>query len=65
MKKLVLILFAVLLVSSCGLTKEKLGMTRSTPDDGFKARKEKLVIPPDYDVRPAKVSKGDNLSAQS
>lgn len=63
MKKLVLILFAVLLVSSCGLNKEKLGMTRSTPDDGFKARKEKLVVPPDYDVRP--VIKGDNLSAQS
>ena len=62
MKKIVLLLAAVLFFSACGLTKEKLGMARSTPDDGFKARKERLVIPPDYDVRP---SKGENLSAQS
>lgn len=65
MKKIMLLLAAVLFFSACGLTKEKLGMARSTPDDGFKSRKERLVVPPDYDVRPAKVSKGENLSAQS
>ena len=65
MKKILLLLLTVMFVSSCGLTKEKLGMTRSTPDDGFKSRKERLVVPPDYDVRPSKGTKEDNLSAQS
>lgn len=54
MKKLCLLLALVMLVSSCGLTKEKLGMTRKTPDDGYQSRKERLVVPPDFDVRPAK-----------
>ena len=54
MKKICLLLALLLFVSACGLTKEKLGMTRKTPDDGYQARKERLVIPPDFDVRPAK-----------
>lgn len=54
MKKIFVLLAVIMLVSACGLTKEKLGMKRSTPDDGFEARKERLVIPPDFDVRPAK-----------
>ena len=60
MKKLAVLLLAVMFVASCGLTKEKLGMSRSTPDDGYKSRKERLVVPPEYDVRPSKVSKGEN-----
>lgn len=53
MKKISLLLAVVVLLGACGLTKEKLGMTRSTPDDGFKSRKERLVVPPDYGVRPS------------
>jgi len=52
MRKICLLLTMLAFLSACGLTKEKLGMARSTPDDGFKARKERLVVPPDYDVRP-------------
>lgn len=52
MKKIFVLLAVVMLFCACGLTKEKLGMKRSTPDDGYKARKERLVVPPDYDVRP-------------
>lgn len=54
MRKLAVLLAAILFLSACGWTKEKLGMTKKTPDDGYQARKQMLVIPPDYDVRPAK-----------
>ena len=54
MKKICVLLMALVMLSACGLTKEKLGMARVTPDDGYQARKAKLVVPPDYDVRPAK-----------
>jgi len=52
MRKFVIALSLVLFLSACGWTKEKLGMTRKTPDDGYQARKQMLVVPPDYDVRP-------------
>lgn len=52
MKNICVLLVALVLLSACGLTKEKLGMTRSTPDDGYKTRKERLVVPPDYSIRP-------------
>ena len=52
MKKIFILMCAVLLLGACGLTKKNLGMAKSTPDDGNMARKERLVIPPDFDVRP-------------
>jgi len=52
MRKILVVLMIVTMLGACGLTKKKLGMTRATPDDGFNSRKERLVIPPDYDVRP-------------
>ena len=51
MKKILVLMLAVLLLGACGLTKKDLGMAKSTPDDGNTARKERLVIPPDFDVR--------------
>lgn len=52
MRKLVVVLAVVLLLGACGWTREKLGMARKTPDDGYQARKQILVVPPEYDVRP-------------
>ncbi len=53
MKKVLCLLFVVLMVSACGLTKEDLGMARSKPDESqVVAKKRALVVPPDYDVRP-------------
>ena len=52
MKKILVLLCTVFLLSACGLTKKDLGMARVTPDDGNQTRKERLVIPPDFDVRP-------------
>ena len=57
MRRVLVLLLAICFVASCGLTKEKLGMARSKPDEtkvlnnGAKKRVD-LVIPPDYDVRP-------------
>lgn len=52
MKKVMIMLVAVMMVAACGLTKKSLGMAKATPDDGNMSRKERLVIPPEYDVRP-------------
>lgn len=54
MKKLALLLVVMGLVSGCGLTKKDLGMARETPDETQVTRRERLVIPPDYDIRPAR-----------
>ena len=57
MRRVLVLLLAICFIASCGLTKEKLGMARSKPDEtkvlknGAKKRVD-LVIPPDYDVRP-------------
>ena len=52
MRKICILLCTVLLLGACSLTKKDLGMAKTTPDDGNTARKERLVIPPDFDVRP-------------
>lgn len=52
MKKVYILLALVMLVCSCGLTKEDLGMARSKPDESQVATRAKLVVPPDYNVRP-------------
>lgn len=57
MRRLLVLLLAVSFIASCGLTKEKLGMAGSKPDEtkvlnnGAKKRTD-LVIPPDFNVRP-------------
>ena len=53
MKKVLCLLFMVLMLSACGLTKEDLGMARSKPDETkVVAKKKALVIPPFYDEKP-------------
>ena len=56
MKKLALLLVIMGMVSGCGLTKKDLGMARPTPDETQVSRRERLVIPPDYDIRPAQTT---------
>lgn len=57
MRRILVVLVAVLFIASCGLTKEKLGMAGSKPDEtkvlknGAKKRGD-LVIPPDFNIRP-------------
>ncbi len=52
MKKAYILLAVVMLIASCGLTKEDLGMASSKPDESKVSAREQLVLPPDYNVRP-------------
>ncbi len=52
MKKMFILLAAVLFFSACGMTKEDLGMARSKPDESQVSSRKALVVPPDYGVRP-------------
>ncbi len=56
MKKLLLVVLGLGIIaglSSCGLTKEDLGMAKSRPDETQVSRRNQLLLPPDFDVRPA------------
>ncbi len=52
MRKVFILFVAMLFLSCCGLTKKDLGMARSTPDETQVAKRDRLVLPPDFDVRP-------------
>lgn len=52
MKKAYMVLLSALLLCSCGLKKEDLGMARAKPDETKVTARERLVIPPEYGVRP-------------
>ncbi|MDD7313797.1 MAG: DUF3035 domain-containing protein [bacterium] len=40
------------LLSACGLTKEKLGLSRPSPDETQVEQRAPLSLPPEFDVRP-------------
>ena len=64
MKKAFILLAAALFLSGCGLTKEDLGMAASKPDETQVTRRNQLVIPPDFDVRPQQQARsGKNVLA--
>lgn len=54
MKKayLILLLAAVLVLSSCGWSKKKLGLTKAGPDETLVQTNNPLVLPPEFNVRP-------------
>ena len=52
MKKVYILLVAVTLLSACGVTREDLGMAASKPDESQVTTRQKLVLPPDFDVKP-------------
>ena len=52
MKKVFILFAMVMMLASCGLTKEDLGMARSKPDESQVSTRKQLVIPPEYGVRP-------------
>lgn len=64
MKKLGLLVFLGLLtagLSACGLTKEKLGFTRTGPDETKVIKKQPLILPPEYNVRPKNIETADDI----
>ena len=52
MRKICVLMILAALLTGCGLTKQDLGMARTTPDESKVQSRAKLVVPPDYDVRP-------------
>ncbi|MCI5635033.1 MAG: DUF3035 domain-containing protein [Alphaproteobacteria bacterium] len=65
MKKLSLMLvlgMVVLGISACGLTKEKLGFARQGPDETKIVKKQPLILPPEYSVRPKNVEVTEDLN---
>ena len=50
---------AILMTSSCGMTKKKLGLTRSGPDETLVQTNNPLILPPEYNVRPKKNAKAE------
>jgi len=53
--------FAVVLVlSSCGWTKKKLGLTKNGPDETLVQTNNPLVLPPEFNVRPKVNAKADD-----
>ncbi len=52
MKKIVLVLVLVSVLSGCGLTREKLGFGNKAPDESKVTVRQPLSVPPEYDLRP-------------
>ncbi|MCM1324496.1 MAG: DUF3035 domain-containing protein [Acetobacter sp.] len=52
MKKMFILFVTIMFLTACGMTKEDLGMARSKPDESQVSSRAKLVVPPDYGVRP-------------
>lgn len=65
MKKTLLVMGAVLAICSCSNSqKEELGLVNNAPDETLVTTRRPLVIPPEYNLRPAIVAtdKDDELS---
>lgn len=54
MKKVLFALFAIVILSSCGMTKEKLGLSKKAPNEFLVVTQAPLSLPPEYDYVPVK-----------
>ena len=52
MKKTVLFLICVSILSGCGLTRSDLGLEKATPDEMLVVSRAPLSIPPEFNLRP-------------
>ncbi|MBR1648182.1 MAG: hypothetical protein IJ689_01115 [Alphaproteobacteria bacterium] len=52
MKKTVLTLAALIMLTACGMTKKDLGLQKQSPDPATAKTQEELVVPPNYDLVP-------------
>lgn len=50
--RIFLVLCVVMSLSACGMTKEKLGLSRQSPDETTVETRRPLSLPPHFDVRP-------------
>lgn len=59
MKKILFALFVVAALSSCGMTKEKMGLSKKAPNEFMVVPQAPLTLPPEYDYVPVNA---DNTS---
>lgn len=52
MKKLVIALSFVALLSACGAIKKKMGFEKQAPDETTVTTRAPLTLPPEYDLKP-------------
>ena len=53
MRKIIVVLFmATVILTGCGLTKEDLGLNRTSPDASVVETRQPLDLPPDFDKLP-------------
>lgn len=57
---LVAALAVVLVLSSCGWTKKKLGFTKTGPDETLVQTNNPLILPPEFNVRPKVNAKAED-----
>ena len=58
MKKIIVSSFLIMALCACGITKEKLGLEKSSPDEMSVVSRAPLSIPPEFGMRPI-VSEND------
>lgn len=61
----VTLLAAALVLSACGGIGERLGMSRTTPDESRIQTNEPLSMPPEFELRPPRDGGGDALARRS
>ena len=57
--RVILVLCLVMSLNACGLTKEKLGLSRKSPDENTVETRAPLSLPPEFNVRPHVVEVAD------
>ena len=51
--RIILVLSLIVSLSACGFTKEKLGLSRKSPNETTVESRAPLSLPPEFDVRPS------------
>ena len=60
MKKLFILICACFMLNACGLTKKDLGLANEGPDETKVIKKEALILPPEFNVRPTIKAENEN-----
>ncbi len=65
MKKIFCLMVATALLGACNATKEDLGLDRKVPDASKVSEQKRLILPPNYDLRPVVPMNQPALSAET
>ncbi len=65
MNKIFCLMVATALLGACNATKEDLGLDRKVPDASKVSEQKRLILPPNYDLRPVVPMTQPALSAET